>query len=161
MASKTKKTVIGIKNKLSSLEGLAPSIPGHENVPLFLSVTYSNTTPDPPKISFTSIYNQTILRSTEEKKLINNSKAVKHFDAGDISHIEYANVSILYDCISHIEYANVSILYDCISHIEYANVSILYDCISHIEYANVSILYDCISHIGYANVSILYDCFYY
>lgn len=93
-------TEIPIKYQAASSVGIIPEVPGHENLPPVQSAAYSLVTPTSlPKISFQQIYHMMILRHTEEGKEVKNFKgldrAVKHFEAGDISQIMTSHVCIM------------------------------------------------------------------
>ena len=85
--------------KMSSSEGVIPEIPGHENLPPLHLASYSALSSDAtPTLSFKEIYRHMVLRLTKEGERINNykglDKAVKHFEAGDLSQIMTAQVTI-------------------------------------------------------------------
>ena len=91
-------TDLPIKYQATTLDGIIPDIPGHENLPPLQLASYSAIPPNSlPKISFQQIYHHMILRRTVDGKEVNNYKgldrAVKHFEAGDISQIVAAQVS--------------------------------------------------------------------
>ena len=88
---------IPIKLKTSASDGVIPDIPGHENLPPLHLASYSAISADvPPTVSFQEIYKHMILRLTRSGKPIDNhkglDKAVKHFEAGDLSQIMTAQV---------------------------------------------------------------------
>lgn len=91
-------TDLPIKYQATTLDGIIPDIPGHENLPPLQLASYSAIPPNSlPKISFQQIYHHMILRRTVDGKEVHNYKgldrAVKHFEAGDISQIVAAQVS--------------------------------------------------------------------
>ena len=82
-------------------EGLIPSISNGTVLPpfhqvLYLPITQAISSIPLPDLSFSSIYSHLILRKTASGKSINNhkgmDKALKHFEAGDISKIELSKV---------------------------------------------------------------------
>ena len=86
-----------IKYQVAEQVSIVPEVPGHENLPPFQQASYSAATPTSlPKISFQQIYHHMILRKTTDGRPINNFKgldrAVKHFEAGDVSQITTAQV---------------------------------------------------------------------
>ena len=86
-----------IKYQVAEQVSIVPEVPGHENLPPFQQASYSAATPTSlPKISFQQIYHHMIFRKTTDGRPINNFKgldrAVKHFEAGDVSQITTAQV---------------------------------------------------------------------
>ena len=86
-----------IKYQVAEQVSIVPEVPGHENLPPFQQASYSAAPPTSlPKISFQQIYHHMILRKTTDGRPINNLKgldrAVKHFEAGDVSQITTAQV---------------------------------------------------------------------
>ena len=81
-----------IKYQVAEQVGIVPEVPGHENRLPFQQASYSSATPTSlPKISFKQIYHHMIFRKTTDGRPVNNFKgldrAVKHFEAGDVSQI--------------------------------------------------------------------------
>lgn len=77
-------------------EGIQPTF--KENLPPFNKVRYSPEISCTIDISFYTIYNFMILRSTESGRKVKNfrclDRAAKHYDAGDIQDISFAQVDI-------------------------------------------------------------------
>ncbi|XP_061195755.1 uncharacterized protein LOC133203981 [Saccostrea echinata] len=95
---------VPIKYFASSLEGVVPDIPGHENLPPLQLASYITVTPTfMPQISFQQIYQHMILRKTTDGKEVNNhrglDRAIKHFEAGDISQVMIAQIDDSVDYI--------------------------------------------------------------
>ena len=83
---------ISIKYQVAEQVGIVPEVSGHENLLPFQQASYSAATPTSlPKISFQQIYHHMILRKTTNWRQLNNfeglDRAVKHFEAGDVSQI--------------------------------------------------------------------------
>lgn len=89
-------TDLPIQYQATTLDGIVPDIPGHENLPPLQLASYSTIPPNSlPKI-FQQIYRHMILRRTVDGKEVNNYKgldrAVKYFEGGDISQIVAAQI---------------------------------------------------------------------
>ncbi|KAJ8301035.1 hypothetical protein KUTeg_022554 [Tegillarca granosa] len=83
-----------VVNQVCDTEGLLPKL--KENLPPFNKVSYSTHAIKIPSVSFASIYHFMILRETESGRRVHNfrglDRAVKHYDAGDVQNIEFAQV---------------------------------------------------------------------
>ncbi|XP_062619907.1 uncharacterized protein LOC134281464 [Saccostrea cucullata] len=107
----TPMTEIPLKLKMSPSEGVIPEIQGHENLPPLHLASYSALSSDgTPTLFFKEIYLHMVLRLTKDGERVNNykglDKAVKHFEAGDLSQIMTAQASTIMK--SHWGTTNVS-----------------------------------------------------